>query len=214
MVLPKKETTVAYRCPHCGGGIMSAVGLFTLSADMMKLKCDCGRSEMTITYSKDGKVRLNVPCIVCSKPHSFTLTSSLFFGREIFAIPCPYSDLNIAFIGHENHVKAELAKNELELLEILEEHGIDSFEALHAEDDEVFSDPQIHDIIMFVLRDLEDAGELHCKCASQRDAAYGIEVGDDYIRVYCKSCGGQKVIPTDSVLSANAFLNCDSLTLE
>ena len=216
MILPKKETTVAYRCPHCGGGIMSAVGLFTLSADMMKLKCDCGRSEMTITYSRDGKVRLNVPCIICAKPHNFTLNSSLFFGREIFTVPCPYSDINIAFVGHENHVKAELARTELQLLEILEENGVDSFEALHEEEneDEIFSDPQIHDIIMFVIRDLEEANEIHCRCESRFDASYGIEIGNDFIRVYCKTCGAERVIPAGSVLQANAFLNCESLTLE
>ncbi len=215
MILPKKETTVAYRCPHCGGGIMSAVGLFTLSADMMKLKCDCGKSEMTITYSRDGKVRINVPCIICAKPHNFTLNSSLFFGREIFTVPCPYSDINIAFIGHENHVKAELARSELELLELLEENGVDSFEALHRdEEDEVLTDPQIHDIIMFVLRDLLDSGDLHCRCGDPEDADYEIEVGSDFIRVWCNTCGAEKVIPAGSVLQANAFLNCESLTLE
>ena len=60
MVLDLKQTTVAYRCPHCGAGVMSAVGLFSLSADMVKLKCTCGKSEMTIVYSKDGKPYLSV----------------------------------------------------------------------------------------------------------------------------------------------------------
>ena len=162
---------------------MSAVGLFTLSADMMKLKCDCGKSEMTVTYSRDGKVRINVPCIICAKPHNFTLNSSLFFGREIFTVPCPYSDIDIAFIGNENHVKAELARSELELLELLEENGVDSFEALHTdEEDEGLSDPQIHDIIMFVLRDLLEAGDLHCKCENVEDADYEIEVGNDFAK--------------------------------
>ena len=41
---------------------MSAVGLFALKADMLKLKCECGKSEMSIVYGKDGKVRLTVPC--------------------------------------------------------------------------------------------------------------------------------------------------------
>ena len=41
MVLKEKHTTVAYRCPFCGSGVMSAVGLFGLSADMVKLKCPC-----------------------------------------------------------------------------------------------------------------------------------------------------------------------------
>ena len=54
MILEEKKTTVAYRCPKCGGGIMSVVGFFKLAADMVKLKCDCGESEMTVVYSKDS----------------------------------------------------------------------------------------------------------------------------------------------------------------
>ena len=194
---------------------MSAVGLFSLAADMVKLKCDCGKSEMIITHSADGKVRLQVPCLICSNPHTFTLNTSLFFSREIFIFPCPYAEVDIAFIGHENHVKAELARSELELIELLEENGIESFEALHSEEDEEsFTDPQVHDIIMFVLRDLEETGDIHCKCEDHGNAEYEFEVADDHIRVFCKSCGAEKKIATDSILTANAFLNCESITLE
>ena len=45
MIINPKETTVAYRCPACGAGVMSAVGIFALSAEMIKLKCTCGQSE-------------------------------------------------------------------------------------------------------------------------------------------------------------------------
>ena len=130
MVLDPKQTTVAYRCPHCGAGIMSAVGLFSLSADMVKLKCTCGKSEMTVVYSKDGKVRLSVPCLLCPNPHSYTLNSSLFFGKDLFTMQCPYSDLTIACIGETNQVKAELARSELELLDFMEQSGLKSFENL------------------------------------------------------------------------------------
>jgi len=37
---------------------------------------------------------------------------------------------------------------------------------------------------------------------------------DDAIKVSCTKCGAQRVIPTDSMLSAHAFLHCDSLYLE
>ena len=84
MVLNSKQTTVAYRCPHCGAGVMSIVDPFALSADMVKLKCDCGKSEMSVVYSNDGKVRLTVPCIFCPNPHSFVVNSSVFFGKELF----------------------------------------------------------------------------------------------------------------------------------
>ena len=38
MVLEPKQTTIAYRCPHCGSGVMSIVDFFKLGADMVKLK--------------------------------------------------------------------------------------------------------------------------------------------------------------------------------
>ena len=56
MVLDKKQTTVAYRCNKCGAGVMGMIDIFTLSAPMIKLKCDCGGSEMRICI-----------CRVCDK---------------------------------------------------------------------------------------------------------------------------------------------------
>lgn len=213
MVLDSKQTTVAYRCPYCGAGVMSAVGLFSLSADMIKLKCDCGQSELTVVYSKDGKVRLSVPCIFCPKPHSFTISSNLFFGKDLFLYSCPYSDINICFLGETNHVKAELARTELELIDMLEENGITSLDALHADGEKMLTDPQIFDIIMFVIHDLEAENKIFCRC-KDGEGDYTAEVLDDSIKVKCNTCGASRDVPTDSLLGAHAFLHCDSLHLE
>lgn len=213
MVLESKQTTVAYRCPHCGAGVLSAVGLFSLSADMVKLKCDCGHSEMTVVQCRDGKVRLTVPCIFCPNPHVFTVSRSLFYGKELFVLPCPYSDVNICIIGEINRVKAELALTELELLDIMEENGISDFSVLHQDEQNVLTDPQIFDIVMFVIHDLEAEGKITCRCPDG-DGEYEAEVLDDAIRVSCTKCGAERLIPTDSCLGAHAFLNCDSLHLE
>ena len=214
MVLDPKQTTVAYRCPACGAGIMSAVGLFALSADMVKLKCTCGESEMTIVYSKDGKVRLTVPCMVCPKPHTFTINSSLFFGKELFAMQCPYSDLNVACIGETNQVKAELARGELELLDLLEQSGVKSFDSLK-NDEESLTDPQILDVVMFVIHDLDAEGKIFCRCdPADNGRQYDAEVLNEGVRVSCRKCGAERLIPTDSCLGAHAFLNADALHLE
>ena len=53
MILDKKETTIAYRCPECGASVVGMVGIFTLSADMIRLKCPCGKSELEFLYTKD-----------------------------------------------------------------------------------------------------------------------------------------------------------------
>jgi len=218
MILDAKQTTVAYRCPHCGGGVISIVGMFSLSADMLKLKCTCGKSEMTVIHTDDGKIRLSVPCIVCPKPHNYLISPKLFFGKELFTLTCQYSDINICFIGEENHVKAELARNELELLDLLEKNGIESFEALHSQDDKTLTDPQIYDIIMFVINELDAEQAIICSCnrngeSGDAEREYEAEVLDDCIRVTCSSCHDHADIPTDTLMGAYDFLNATSLEL-
>ena len=51
MILEPKSTSIAYRCPSCGSGIMSAVDVFKLSADRVRLKCtnpDCASVPIDI----------------------------------------------------------------------------------------------------------------------------------------------------------------------
>ena len=226
MVLQNKETTVAYRCPECGAGVMSAVGLFTLSADMLKLKCPCKESELVVVYDRaNNSVRLTLPCIFCNKPHTYNVSESLFFGKEIFLLPCPYSDIKIGFVGELNQVKAELARTELELLDMLEENGIEDFKSLHGDENDL-PDPQVVDVISYIVGDLDAEGKIYCHCfpegreplpddvMEREDSDYEIEIESDHIKVSCTKCGASREIPTDSMLSAHAFLNCDYLKLE
>ena len=214
MVLEPKQTTIAYRCPHCGGGVMSAVSLFSLKGSMIRLKCDCGKSHMEVVPTTDGKVRLSVPCIICPKPHQFTVSEKIFFGKELFVLPCPYSDINICMLGEVNHVKAEISRTELQLLELMEQNGIGSFEALHEEANETVTDPQVLEIVLFVIRDLDEEGKICCRCKADEEHSYDAEILPEGVRVTCTKCGATKLIPTDSMLAAHDFLHCDSLRLE
>lgn len=215
MILDTKQTTVAYRCPSCGAGVLSAVNLFSLGADMIKLKCDCKKSEMTVTPTLDGKIRLTVPCMVCPSPHVFTVSKSLFYSKELFTMQCPYiSDLTLALFGETNLVRAELARTELALLDLMEKNGLESLEALHSEE-EALPDPQILDIVMFVINDMDAEGKIYCKCdRSDNDRSYEAEITDEGVLVTCKKCGASRLIPTDSHIGAHAFLNADALYLE
>ena len=226
MVIDQKKTTVAYRCPECGSGVMSVVGLFSLSADMIKLKCTCGKSDMQVVYRRhEDQMRISVPCIFCNKPHTFNVKSSMFFSKDIFLLPCPYSDINIGFVGETNRVKAELARTELELLDMLEENGISDFKSLHG-DEETLPDPQVLDVISYIVGDLDAEGKIFCKCFPEgreplpedcferEDSDYEIAVTDESVEICCAKCGAKKVVPTDSMLTAHAFLNSDYLKLE
>ena len=226
MVIDSKQTTVAYRCPECGSGVISLIGLFSLSADMIKLKCTCKESDMQIVYRRnDGQMRLTVPCIFCRKPHTYNVSANMFFSKDIFLLPCPYSDINIGFVGEENMVKAELARTELELLDMLEENGISDFKDLHG-DEEDLPDAQVLDVVSYVIGELDAEGKIYCKCypegrepledgvLDREDSKYEIEVTDGGVEVSCAKCGAKRLIPTDSMLTAHAFLNSDFLKLE
>lgn len=219
MVLDKKQTTIAYRCPHCGAGVMSMVDVFTLGADMIKLKCDCHKSEMTVIRQSDGKIRISVPCLLCPKPHSFTVSPSVFFGNEEFFLQCPYSDMNICFMGDSNHVRAELARSELELLEILESNGITDFSAFHPEsdDDEESVDPELLQMVSFVLSELEAEGKIYCRCEHSdtvREDKFEMDVTSEGIVVRCRDCGAKRVISADNSIDAHTFLDSDCLYLD
>lgn len=212
MVLETKKSTVAYRCPVCGGGVMSVVDTFRLSADMVKLKCECGGSEMVMVKTGDGKVRFTVPCMLCPKPHNFTVSTNLFFDKELFVLPCPYSDLNVAMMGESNHVKAELSRTELKLLDMLEESGAQSLDVFHSE--QYLTDPQVLEIVSYMIKELDEEGKIYCKCPEAEEGDYELEMTAEGLKVSCRRCGASKTVPTNSLIQANEFLNADSLTLE
>ena len=214
MVIEPKQTTVAYRCPACGKGVVSAVGIFSLGGDMLKLKCECGGSELTVVPTSDGKVRLTVPCLVCPKPHNFLVNNKVFFGKELFALQCPYTDVNICFLGERERVCRELERTELELLDMLGEENLGKLCGAQGHEEEFFTDPQILDIVTFVINDLLESGDIHCHCESGVCAACEAEVLEGGIRVTCRDCGASAFIPTDSLIRAHDFLNSDSLTLD
>ena len=210
MVLAKKETTVAYKCPHCGTLVMSLVGAFALSADMIKLKCPCGESELTAIYTKDKKIRLTVPCLACPNPHSYTVTSQVFFGGDLFRIPCALSGIDICYCGRQDDVvKAAEATDEM-LRKLLGDTALETLAG--ARGDEYISDPQVREIVTYVIQDLCEAGEVHCNCEDGHPDVM-IEIGDVSVTVTCKNCGAMAVIPADSLSRAEDFLGAVSLDL-
>ena len=190
---------------------MSVVGLFNLSADMIKLKCDCKGSEMTIVRNKDGKISFTVPCILCPEPHRYTLSSNAFFSKDLFVLPCHYSGINIAMMGDANKVKAELARTELELLDMLEKSGVQSFDEFKGE--QTLSDPQVLEILIYVIKELDEEGRIYCRCPEESEKEYEIEFLRESIKVSCKCCGASKEIPTASLIDAHEFLHADKLEL-
>ncbi|MBR6917778.1 MAG: hypothetical protein IKN38_06295, partial [Clostridia bacterium] len=162
MILENKMTAVAYRCPSCGQTVKSMVGAFSLNADMLKLKCPCGESEMTVEKKKDGKFRLTIPCFLCPRPHIYTVSDSIFFGKEVFAYPCSYTGVDVGFSGSLEKVEEAVKESDIALEEMFGDASFDDVSC--AERDNVFDDPQILDIVLYVIGDLAEEGKIFCGC--------------------------------------------------
>lgn len=206
-----KSTVAAYRCPYCGKGVISNEGVFSLTAEKIALRCPCKRSEATISYEKNDMLKITVPCVFCPQPHTYSLQKATFEGKELFTLQCPYTGSGTVFIGELDHVHAELDRTELELLNAMDEHGVESFEQLHKKGDGIDSD--IFDTIMYVIGELDEESKIYCKCTSPKKN-YEISVENGGIILRCADCGASKFIPADSSIAAHAFLEADSVTLE
>ncbi len=210
MILQPKDTTLAYRCPHCGSTVFSMVGTLALSGDIIKLKCQCGASELVLENAEDGKLRLTVPCVFCPSPHRYLVSKKLVTSREFFTFPCAYSGIDILFVGAKGAVMKAVEMSDKELSEL-----IDDTELANISDagDAFYGDEHIRDLIIFVLGDLAEEHHIHCGCEDEGD--FLVEPQRESVRVTCKKCGYAKEIScSGTTLEAEAFLDCTDLYLE
>ena len=220
MLIEQKQTHVAYHCPHCGMAVLGYVGEFALSADMLKIKCDCGHSALTVTYTNDKKVRLAVPCLFCENPHHFVVSQDVFFGKDLFLLGCPYMGMDVCFVGKPEPLQKALNESAKALNEFFEQNELilPANEAAElpeedtAGDEEkpLLPDDQVYDIIHFLVKDLEADRAIDCPCGT---GPYETEILPGGIRVFCNECGAEYFFAVESVSQAEAFLNLNSLTL-
>lgn len=211
MILEPKKTTLAYRCPACGCVTTSIVGAFSLSGNMFKLKCSCGGSFITIEKGGDDSMHLTVPCITCPKPHYYSLSSSLFFGTDIFLLPCPISGIDLCFVGKEGKVSDAIVKSNEEIATMLGDYTIDQIKSTEAEN---LLDPQVYEILKYVVTELNDEGNIHCHCANG-EGEYDCSILPDGVSIKCKNCGAIKNIEITGTIAAQEFLNnTNEITLE
>ena len=210
MILDQKKTTLAYRCPACGGVPTSMVGAFSLSGNLFKLKCTCGESHLTLEKTQDDKIRLVVPCLVCPTPHTYVISKNVFFGSDIFVIPCSICGIDICFIGKENEVAGAVKRSNDEIIKLL---GDASIEQLKSKKDSDFTDPMLFDVITYVISDLYDEGKIYCNC-TDGCGEYTSQILDSSVEVRCKKCGAKATIPVGSTQGAQDFLEADELRLK
>lgn len=213
-VLPTQRH-IAYRCPDCGEAVVGLVGRFALSANMLRLKCSCG-SEMSLDMNiiSGEKIRLSVPCLYCRQNHSYVVSEALFFDKDRFLLNCPYSGMDIAFLGEEDVVNHEIQRSGEELAALMKNLEAEELSDLQPEDmdeAEVLPDPAVYNLLKFLIKDLEEEGNLHCPCG---EGPYEIRFTDSGMQAFCERCGASYDFDVKTVTMAEEYLLIDSITLK
>ena len=219
----------AYRCPFCGGGVMSAVNLAGIAQNpaagkRFRLRCanpDCDSVKQKLHVGMDveavdgNKIRFSVPCLLCGGTHTADVDAGLLASREIFMLQCPNYGADICFTGELKNVKYELSRSELELLDMMSE-GEAADISLTPDSSKALPEPEIAERITAGVRFLEEEDKIFCKCTHFEVGVERIEITPEpaAIRVRCTQCGAEKVIPAVSLIAAEDFLLADSLALE
>ena len=215
MIVKPKQRQIAYRCPECGNAVFGLIGKFTLKANLLRLKCNCEKSSsLDISNTNDGKIRLSVPCLFCKQNHSFVVSESIFFDRDKFLLNCPYTGMDIAFIGDEEAVVGELKRTEEEINRLLasfEAAELSDIQPQDMTDEEILPDPAVYDTVRFIVKDLEEEGKVNCPCG---DGKYELRFCDEGIQVYCERCGATYTFHATSPSVTEEYLSLDSITLK
>jgi hypothetical protein len=194
--------------------VSGPIGRFANSAGLLRLKCSCEKkSFLDITPSAEGKIKLSVPCLFCKSNHSYVVSESVFFDREISLLNCPYSGMDIAFIGLEEKIAGELSRTESEITRLLtgfDAESITDIQPSEMNEDEILPDPAVYDTLRFVVKDLEEEGRVKCLCSNGK---YDLRFTDDGIQVFCENCGATYTFKAYSPTIAEEYLDLNELTL-
>lgn len=215
MIVTPKQRQIAYRCPECGNAVFGLVGRFAMKANLLRLKCSCEKSSsLDISYTGDGKIRLSVPCLFCRQNHSFVVSESIFFNRDKFLLNCPYTGMDISFIGNEDAISEELERTREELEKLLTQLEVDELADIQPQDmneDEILPDPTVYDTVRFVVKNLEDEGAVDCPC---HKGPYDLRFCDEGIQAYCETCGASYTFAATSPSVVEEYLSLDKITLK
>ena len=214
MILENKNSLVAFRCPSCGRAIKSQINVFRLSAAMLRLRCpDCDEA-MTVKKTNDGKLRMEVPCLICAHPHIFTVSESTLFTDDLFTVPCALSGLDVLFAGNEKKVEEALNKSAEELDLLLKEAGIEDLSVFRRKDEEK-DDPAIENIVRFLLAELEEEGKITCWCKDEGETPlYDFQILSERVRIFCRCCNAEATLPLRSEADAEDFIKIDRIDLK
>lgn len=208
-----QTTTIAFICPTCGASVVKDINIFSLSGGL-DISCRCGET-LGIKVTHDRKVTLSVPCPACPDNHTTRLSGASFFQKELFKMQCPYTALDICFIGQKTNVLKALDEHKKFLEEAFAESQGDE-----APDDDVLKDayasydnPEIMSEVLILLRDFLTENDVVCDCTPDKKMI-SVDIARNYVVLRCETCGKSRKIRALTENDVTYLCELDKLELK
>jgi len=185
-VLFVPETVIALRCHSCGKMGYHHVSMFSLGkSQSASVRCRCGQEKASLGHRSKQGFWLKVTCPLCEEPHTYSFTTRDFFSKDIKALSCLETELEIGFMGEEAGVRqaAEWPREELDA------------RVAEASFEEYFDDPQVMYETLQRLHSLATGGKLGCPCGNTR---LEVNIYKDRLELKCPACGKRQKLPASS----------------
>lgn len=179
---PNKKRFIAYICPKCRQSVIVERDMFALAAAPSRIKCPCGKSELTIDFQPD-QVHMTVPCVFCGTDHRVSCPSRAFAERRALAFSCGASGLDCCYVGEEGPVYAATARLE---------QALDKLEGRKEEGRGTFLDPVVMEEVLSEIKDIAARKGISCTCGSM---SWTFQLNYSSIDLMCTKCGAQVRIP-------------------
>lgn len=204
-----KETIIGYRCPKCAGTIYSPIGIFSLSANFLRLNCPCGGSSTAISKTPDGRIKLTVPCFACGGTHSCTVSEEVFFGADVFPLTCSITGVEICYFGKKELIEQKFAEQNRILRDVM---GDGEEKSEKDDPDEFVNVAEFYNMGNFILSELIQDAAVHCDCGEGK-GDYSVECAKDRITLLCRKCGREKTFIIENEADREAFLSLGDVVL-
>lgn len=93
----------------------------------------------------------------------------------------------------------------------LEAEELSDLQPEDMDEGEVLPDPAVYNLLKFLIKDLEEEGNLHCPCG---EGPYDIRFTDTGMQAFCERCGASYDFDVKTVTMAEEYLLIDSITLK
>ena len=209
-----KRKQIAYRCPACGVATVGFWGRLPSVSDMLRLRCECGESALSVTPVGEGKLKLTVPCVYCRDEHAFVISEEISARDSKATLTCPYSGLTAFILADECEMSAELDRSAAELSSVmaaLEAEELSDIQPTDVDEAEASPDPAIYDIFNFLLRDLEEEGGIKCPCD---EGKYDLRFSPLGMEIYCTHCGASREFAALTPAMAEEYLSLSEIVLK